>query len=164
MPRHSLLLYLAALFLSSALVASCGGNRDQETSTNFNGKVSPSTAPDSNTAPTSQTERRANPAGYIDRADCNALSGWVLDKDRPEDPVQLELLADGKSQGKFRASAQFRKDLLDAKIGTGNYAFVYPIPNSLKDGSPHAIALKVEGTSYELEFWQNTPRSISCRP
>ena len=78
--------------------------------------------------------------------------------------MQLELYADDKLQGKRQASALFRKDLLDAKIGTGKYGFEYPIPPSLKDGKPHVIKLRPEGTDYELEFWMNTPRSITCNP
>lgn len=158
------LICIAALLLVSAFAASCGGNGARDTLTNHNGNSSTSTAPYSSSATTAKTVQPTNPSGYIDRVDCDALSGWVLDKDRPEEPVQLELYADDKLQAKLQASALFRKDLLDAKIGTGNYAFVFPIPINLKDGIPHPITLKVAGTNYELEFWMSTPRFVVCSP
>ena len=54
--------------------------------------------------------------------------------------------------------------LLDAGIGTGKYAFVFPIPPSLKDGKPHSYRVQVEGSSYKLDFYRDTPRTLTCKP
>jgi hypothetical protein len=59
---------------------------------------------------------------------------------------------------------QFRKDLSDAGVGTGRYGFLYAIPADIKDGKPHSIKVRVEKSSYELEFYKTAQPSITCQP
>jgi hypothetical protein len=75
----------------------------------------------------------ANKPGYIDEArrrfdgkidgmDAGALCGWSR-RTAADEPVVLELLADGRLVKQFVANV-FRKDLRDAGLGTGAHAFV----------------------------------------
>ena len=159
-------LCLAALLLSGSIfVAACGNGGDNGNIAN-SGNTPSAASPGATTnspASAAATPKPTGPAGYVDRADCEAIRGWVLNREHPDQPVSLEIYLDDKLQGNLK-SDEFRQDLLDAKIGTGKYGFAYPIPANLKDGTSHAIRVKVQGTDYEPEFFRNTPHSISCMP
>lgn len=148
--------WLTALILVvSIFVAACGNEQGK-------GPVT-----DTGNTPASASPRATNnptgPAGYVGPVDCDAIRGWALNQDHPDQPIDLELSVDGKLESTFKGD-QFRKDLLDAGIGTGKYGFVYSIPAKLKDSRPHAIKVKAQGSDYELEFYKNTPRAITCTP
>jgi hypothetical protein len=59
------------------------------------------------------------------------------------------------------AARLFQPDLDLAGKGNGRHAFVFPLPDRLRDGQPHTIRVKVAGTDFELK---NTPAESSCDP
>jgi hypothetical protein len=117
----------------------------------------------SQTTPNNNINKVAGPPvyeGYHDIADCNTILGWAWDKNRPDEPIQVDIY-DGDTRLATITASDFRQDLLSAGHGNGKHAFTYPLPPSLKDGKPHAIRIKYAGTSMDLG---NTPKEIKCAP
>jgi hypothetical protein len=98
---------------------------------------------------------RPHPAytGFLDAADNTQIVGWVWDKTQPDASVRVNIL-EGEKVLASAVADLFRKDLLDAKIGSGRHAFVVPTPPSFKDGRKHEIRAIVSGTNFEL---RNSP-------
>jgi hypothetical protein len=96
--------------------------------------------------------------GVHDITNCNGIIGWAWDKNRPNDPVEVDVY-DGDTLLATMIADQFRKDLLDAGIGNGKHSFLFPVPPRLKDGSPHLIRMKFSGAKVDLA---HTPKVLKC--
>lgn len=60
--------------------------------------------------------------GYIDHVERSVITGWCFDRDNPERPAVVEVIAsNGKS--KRAVAAVFRQDVKDAGYGHGNFGF-----------------------------------------
>jgi glycosyltransferase involved in cell wall biosynthesis/SAM-dependent methyltransferase len=97
--------------------------------------------------------------GYHDAADCNTISGWAWDRNKPAKPVCVDIF-DGNDLLAVLKANKFRKDLFDAEKGNGRYAFCCSVPAQLKDGKPHSIRVRISGTNYDLIA---TPKEINCK-
>jgi len=95
--------------------------------------------------------------GFLDRVDCQMISGWAFDAKRPDLPINVEIF-DGEVLLKTVPANVFRPDLLDAAKGNGRHSFAIPIPASLNDGNAHSLRAKVEGTGFELRRSRQTER------
>jgi phospholipid N-methyltransferase len=98
--------------------------------------------------------------GNHDGADCNTISGWAWDMNKPDTPIYVDIYDGSTLLATLRAD-EFRQDLVEAGKGNGKHAFNYPVPLSLKDGKPHSILVRVLQTNFELA---STPKQIHCRP
>jgi glycosyltransferase involved in cell wall biosynthesis/peptidoglycan/xylan/chitin deacetylase (PgdA/CDA1 family) len=96
--------------------------------------------------------------GYLDRAGCNIISGWVWDMNRPNTPVYVEIYDNGNLLVILKAD-EFRQDLAEAGKGNGKHAFNSPTPPWLKDGKQHSISVKVSGAEFALF---HSPKEIYC--
>jgi len=96
--------------------------------------------------------------GYLDRADCNMISGWAWNMNQPDAPVYVDIYDDSTLLETVMAN-EFRQDLLDASKGSGEHAFNYPVPPQLKDGKPHSILVRVSGSNFYLG---SMPEQINC--
>jgi hypothetical protein len=110
-------------------------------------------------------EKPATPAvagyqGNFEAADCQLVVGWVLDSSKPEAPVSVDVF-DGTTPLGTAPSDIFRQDLKDAGKGGGKHGFSFTLPQSVKDGAQHSIAVKVSGTDSAV---YGSPRTITCPP
>jgi hypothetical protein len=99
----------------------------------------------------------ATPAiqGFLDLVDSKQIAGWVWDQDHPESSIQIEV-HDGENRVTTATASLFRKDLVDAGIGTGAHGF--SIMNPVRpDGNTHVIHVLISGTNIEL---QGSPKSL----
>jgi hypothetical protein len=106
----------------------------------------------------------ASPAvyeGYLDGADCNVITGWAWDRNQPNTPIFVDILADGAFVATVRAD-QYRSDLAALGKGNGYHLFNYPTPASLKTGTTRSITVRFSGTSTALPSAK--PISIWCAP
>jgi len=94
--------------------------------------------------------------GAYEAADCSGISGWAWDARNPDSPVNVEIYDDQIPVATVAAEL-FRYDL--ANKGNGGHAFVYPIPDRLRDGSTHSIRVRIAGAGTDLG---GSPRPITC--
>jgi hypothetical protein len=85
---------------------------------------------------------------FLDLVDDQWINGWAWDSAHPESSLRVELRDGDKPLGIVEANV-FRKDLLDAGIGTGAYSFSFPNPIP-RDGKSHSVHAFVAGTDIEL--------------
>jgi len=98
--------------------------------------------------------------GWHDRADHQVIAGWIYDAVHPDGVIAVDIYADAAHLA-TAAARLFRPDLQVAGKGNGRHAFVFPLPDRLRDGQPHTIRVKVAGTDFELN---DTPKEICCLP
>jgi peptidoglycan/xylan/chitin deacetylase (PgdA/CDA1 family) len=98
--------------------------------------------------------------GWHDRTDEDVIAGWAYDPSRPDRVVAVDVYDGGTRVARIDASA-FRPDLLAARKGDGRHAFELPVPDRLRDGNAHTIAVRIAGTEITLA---GTPHEIRCRP
>jgi membrane protein involved in D-alanine export len=99
-----------------------------------------------------------NYAGVFERADCEEISGWALDKHQPDSPLSIDLYEE-KEYVTTIVADQFRENLRDAGYGNRRHAFRVQTPPQFKDGRPHALSISVTGTKKKIT---PTPRIIRC--
>ncbi len=73
-------------------------------------------------------ERGNTLRGRIDGWDGHLVRGWARNPDRPDAPVCLEVLADGRTVGRTIANL-FRDDLHRAGFGSGCHGFLLALPD-----------------------------------
>jgi hypothetical protein len=98
--------------------------------------------------------------GWHDRADEQAIAGWAFDASAPERVVAVDIY-DGERRIARVDAGSFRADLLAAHKGDGRHAFELPLPEFLRDGNAHSIAVRVAGTDLSLG---GTPHEVSSLP
>ncbi|RRB06636.1 putative Ig domain-containing protein [Larkinella rosea] len=98
--------------------------------------------------------------GFIYGADCATFRGWAWDRNKPNTPVMVDIL-DGETVIATLLADAFRQDLVDNGKGNGRHAFLWPIPDALKDGQPHSLRARITGNPFELK---NAPKTLICTP
>lgn len=98
--------------------------------------------------------------GHHDSTTCQVISGWAWNSAQPSAHISVDIHSDGVLIGTVVAN-QFRQDLLDAGIGDGTHAFVFPVPESLKDNQPHTITVEIANSNIPIA---NTPQMLNCSP
>jgi membrane protein involved in D-alanine export len=99
-----------------------------------------------------------NYTGVFERADCDEISGWALDKHRPDSPLSVDLFEETEYVTTIVAN-QFREDLGGVGYGNGRHAFRVQTPLQFKDGRPHQLSISVTGTKKKIT---PAPRIILC--
>ena len=131
-------------------------------------------APNSNVAsPTIRLEQLTNgiasspassvPAsfeGYLDIANCDAVTAWGWDTTRPNEPLKLNVYDSNLLVATVTADG-FRQDLLAVGKGNGKHMMSWPIPVEMKDGKKHVITVKFDETKVELG---GAHKEITCHP
>ncbi|GAB3337861.1 hypothetical protein GCM10027299_49440 [Larkinella ripae] len=96
--------------------------------------------------------------GFVYGADCSTFRGWAWDRSKPNAPFSIQILDGPNHVGTIMAD-QFRQDLQTGGKGNGKHAFSFPIPASLKDGLPHKLSARIEGSSFILK---DSPKALIC--
>ncbi|MFC5409890.1 putative Ig domain-containing protein [Larkinella bovis] len=102
--------------------------------------------------------------GYLDQVNCNTISGWVWNRDKPNTPYPVEFLdgptaATATTLGSVLADI-YRDDLKNAGRGNGAHGYSFPVPESLKDNQTHTIWGRVVGSDYLLKW---SPKTLTCQ-
>jgi hypothetical protein len=104
----------------------------------------------------------ATVGGNVDVADGENIVGWAWDKDQPDSPIDVDIY-EGDGVLTLLATvpaAQFRQDLLDAKIGDGRHGFSFPTPARLNDGKPHTFRVVTSRAKVELD---GSPKTVTLK-
>jgi len=97
-------------------------------------------------------------AGMFERANCDEISGWVLDKHQPNSALRIDLYMEKNHVATVDAD-QFRQGLSAAGYGNGQHGFHVQTPSQCKDGRPHVLSISVAGTKRKIA---TTPPTIIC--
>lgn len=118
----------------------------------------PITVSDSgSTTPSNPTVSGAH-EGFVDGANCDQVVGWVWDANRPDEPLQVEVLANGQVIATGTAN-QYRMDLQQAGKGNGIHGYSIALPNTAKTGASVTLTVRVQGTTYLLT---NPTAPVTC--
>jgi hypothetical protein len=98
--------------------------------------------------------------GYVEQANCRAISGWAWDQYQPNTAINVNIRRDGTSVSTVTANG-FRQDLLDAGKGNGYHAFGYTPTSGWKDGSWHTPDVRFGTSTTSLTFLMS-PKTIIC--
>jgi hypothetical protein len=96
--------------------------------------------------------------GFVYGADCATFRGWAWDRNKPNTAVSINILDGPKVIATLEADV-FRQDLQTAGKGNGKHAFFFTIPDNLKDGKPHYLSARVNGSSFILK---DSPKVLIC--
>lgn len=93
-------------------------------------------------------------AGAIDSADCNQVTGWAWDSNRPSTPIDVDVYVDNV----FRARES--ADIYDVTLGKGDnrHRFRLPTPAAARDGAAHSITVHPANSSQTL----GSAASVTC--
>lgn len=87
--------------------------------------------------------------GYVDAVNDRVIRGWVFDDARPDEAVEIEVLAaDGRVLAALRADG-YREDLRGAGKGNGRHGFSYSVDRAPAAGEP--LAVRVAGKRWNLQ-------------
>ncbi|MFD1143979.1 putative Ig domain-containing protein [Larkinella insperata] len=109
--------------------------------------------------PTTGVTGPGNYEGYLDVVNCDAIQGWIWDRDKPNAVITVEFLDGTTVIGKTDAG-NYRQDLKDAGKGNGAHGYAFTVPASLKDGQPHVIVGRVPNNSGYTLKW--SPKTLTC--
>jgi hypothetical protein len=87
--------------------------------------------------------------GYVDFAGCTLVAGWARSLVRPEVPLAVDILLDGRVLATAMAD-QFQQALLEAGKADGRCAFSVMIAPRWRDGKVHVVEARVSGTQTAL--------------
>ena len=88
--------------------------------------------------------------GRISGMTNSSIFGWAWDAGAPNDAVEVEILRDDDALIGTITADIYRENLKSAGLGDGKHGFLFQLPNSLKDGTPHSIRARILGTTTEL--------------
>ncbi len=110
-----------------------------------------------------------SPRGWHDMSDCNSSVGWACDANNYNQALDIHFYKDGPfgSGGVFIGSVsanQPREAAVGAECGgNSNHGFVFPTPNSLKDGVLHSIyAYAINIPSGDNPLLSDSPKTLTC--
>jgi hypothetical protein len=95
--------------------------------------------------------------GFLDRADCSAITGWAWDRQQPDVPVKIDIY-DGEVLLGTTPADGFRRDLLDSHVGNGRHSFDYFAPPHKLAGA-HTIHARISGMNRDLDL---SPKHLVC--
>jgi hypothetical protein len=108
--------------------------------------------------PAATTTATGNFEGYLDKVECGTIRGWVWDRNKPNTPLTVEFYT-GSTVWGSTISNIYRADLKNAGKGNGAYGYSFEVPGVLKDGNPHVIYGRVQGSNYILK---ESGKSLNC--
>ena len=97
----------------------------------------------------SSTHRYKGVIGGIEYVGAGKVTGWVFDLERPDTPLPLCLLVDGKEVGWTLANL-YRDELRSVNLGDGRKGFHFTVPMYLRNGRDHRLQLRVLGRDLYL--------------
>ncbi|MDW8399834.1 MAG: tetratricopeptide repeat protein, partial [Acetobacteraceae bacterium] len=96
--------------------------------------------------------------GRLERIEPRRVTGWVADRARPGTPVPVELVAGGAVVARTLAD-RFRRDLLEAGIGSGAHGFVFELGEEVAALPPGTEILVRAGSDFG--HWELARRRLA---
>ena len=94
----------------------------------------------------------------LEHSDCQQVSGFAWDTDKPNDPLHVEIWVDDILVKAIPAD-ELREDLHQAGYGNGLHGFTFGLPAWVRDGRTHKVDAKVVESQLQL---RGAPENITC--
>lgn len=107
------------------------------------------------------------PRGWLDAANCDAVSGWAQDEDSPDATVAVHIYVGGpagdpNAVGYAISAATPRGDLC-AAIGSCNHGYAWDAPNGFKDGTARPVyAYGIDAQGGINALLAGSPQTLHC--
>ena len=148
---------IAGTYVFKLYVTDNHGDNDLTTDARVSVKVNPALPP---------TPEAHDPEGYFDAANCDVIGGWAYDPDTSDEPIIVEIYANGpKGVGTLLFSGPttgLREDVNAALNITGNHGFTITTPESLKDGADHVIWVYAEDSTTDESISFAGHKTLNC--
>ena len=152
-------LIVVALMTVGLLLASCSPTDPNAAAPNSSSPAPAASSAPSTSSPSTQSMFSGPYPGAVDKRDCEALGGWVIDSKNPKAETKVEIYIDDKLVGTIPAKT-LRPDLTN--WSSGLHGFSFKIPAVYKDGKSHSIKVKVAGSDHVVPFYQALP-NFECK-
>ncbi len=96
--------------------------------------------------------------GAQESTTCSDVHGWAWDPMFPNSPVSVDVFVDGVYAATVAAD-QYRADLENGGRGDGRHGFAWTIPDALRNGRKHRVAVRYAGYAEALS---GKPKPITC--
>jgi hypothetical protein len=93
---------------------------------------------------------------YLDSVTRQRITGWAWDRTRPDQPVMLQVIDNGRLIARVIAN-RYRADLEQAGIGNGRYGFDLDIPGGLSSLSAHVVHVQYAVDGQDIEQFVAIP-------
>ena len=93
---------------------------------------------------------------FHDNTDEDKVIGWAWDKNKPGTRIAVDIL-DGETFLGSVIADQRRPDIIPHTQDGGFHAFEYDLPDSVKDGLPHTLKVRIRGTN---TYAHGTPKTF----
>lgn len=107
------------------------------------------------------------PEGQLDKAGCDAITGWAQDPDAKTKAIAVQLFFDGPSGKGHQVNVtadDVRQDLCKP-LGSCNHAFTVASPFSLFDNKPHDVyAYGIDSAGKKNGALAKSPGKLTCLP
>ena len=97
----------------------------------------------------SQLAPQINLEGCLEKIDGCLLKGWAYNSLKPHEYLILSIYQNDQEILQVLAN-QFRKDLQESGIGTGNYGFAVRLPKKVCEAAPFDLKIKVKNSDFVL--------------
>jgi GT2 family glycosyltransferase/glycosyltransferase involved in cell wall biosynthesis len=109
----------------------------------------------------SKSNKKPRQFGHIDQYSAGQLHGWAVDAETPDTPLELTICANGSPIAEVIAQ-EFRQDLLEQKIGSGNHGFSVSLPFRL--GANEAVEITLINTPDGRKIASNSFKLTRSNP
>lgn len=111
----------------------------------------------------------APPAGSVDAAGCETISGWAQDPDAPTEAIEVQVVFDGAlgDPGAVALSvvADDPRDDLCETLGSCDHGFEVEFPLGLRDGANHSVRVYAMDQEGEMDAeLPVSPPQLACAP
>ncbi|OYV54903.1 MAG: hypothetical protein B7Z76_12590 [Acidiphilium sp. 20-67-58] len=89
------------------------------------------------------------PVGYLERCDHESIAGWIWDPERPDEPLDIDLVEGGVTLFRVRADL-YRPDLEQAGYGNGRHAFSIVGLDMVLPHSRHLVSIRRASDGLDL--------------
>ncbi|MHA3773016.1 D-alanyl-lipoteichoic acid biosynthesis protein DltB [Verrucomicrobiota bacterium sgz303538] len=93
-----------------------------------------------------------------EKIDCHEIVGWVWDRDKPNEPLNVDIYIDDTFITRMPAN-ELRPDLKDRGFGNGLHGFRYAMPDWIRDGRARNVEVKVVESGRPL---RGSPHEVVC--
>lgn len=90
--------------------------------------------------------------GFVEYIDAKRVEGWVISRSVPEERVEVEIRS-GETLLGFATANRYRKDLVEAGLGDGCYAFKFIMETELDLKELSKVAVYVRNDEYKLSYY-----------